>query len=383
MSLVALDGTPLVAIGGTMGDGTLFIPGNSNTTQDAANEACIMIGQLRWADGASHTVDTTGSSSLGWRAGARTFANAGTTFVVGLATVDTTNGPPGRAVNVANVITFDVSRSYTSAAATTANAWNESVPTSGTKTIAHGELIAFCTQMTARGGADSVITTTSNTTLTSTPLMTSYVGGTYTAVNAVPNVVVTASDGTLGFFFGGNVFSVASTTQTWNNTSGTKEYGNFFQIPVPAKVYGLIAACSVGGDLDGVLYSDPLGTPVSEKSRSIDLNTVSAVGAGQSKINALLFSSPYQTTASQPLAGIIKPTSATNVDAPYSTLNAAAHMGAYPLGTNCYAVNRNSGAFAAQNSSKDRFAIGLLVGAFDAGGSTGRAIQINNPSLVS
>jgi hypothetical protein len=52
----------------------------------------------------------------------------------------------------------------------------------------------------------------------------------------------------------------------------------------------------------------------------------------------------------------------------YKTFADANHENSEWLGTDCYAVSRNTGAFAAQNSNKDRFAIGLLVGAFDAGG---------------
>jgi hypothetical protein len=65
------------------------------------------------------------------------------------------------------------------------------------------------------------------------------------------------------------------------------------------------------------------------------------------------------------VAAIIKPTSATNITAGYKTYNAAAYQRSDTLGTNGYAVNRNTGAFASQNTGKDRFNIGLLIGAVD------------------
>lgn len=49
---------------------------------------------------------------------------------------------------------------------------------------------------------------------------------------------------------------------------------------------------------------------------------------------------------------------------------AASHQSS-ESGSNSYAINRNTGAFAAQISQKDRFGIGLLVGAFDTGGGGG------------
>jgi hypothetical protein len=77
-----------------------------------------------------------------------------------------------------------------------------------------------------------------------------------------------------------------------------------------------------------------------------------------------LFSSSYTAKANQPLAVIAKP-GGTSVTMTYKTLNSSTHQAADHCGTNSYAVNRASGAFAAQNSNKDRFPIGLLVGAFE------------------
>jgi hypothetical protein len=376
MSLVALDGTPLVAIGQPFIPGSVLgLPGATSLLQDAAKEACIMHGHIITDDGGSHTIDTTGSSSLGWRAGAVTLANAGTTFKVGLAALDTANGPPARAANASDVITLDVSGSYTSAAAPTANAWNQKVPDSGTKTIANGDLVAFCTQMTARGGADAV-NTSNGTGVVGVPRpgVTGFVGGSYADAGTPPNAVITFSDGHLGWFYGGAVFATASTGQSFNNT-GTNEYGNLFQLPFPVKIYGLYAACNVAGDTDFVLYSDPLGTPASAKSVSVDLNVIST---SQARYSSYLFASPYTTTANKPVAAIVKPTSATSVQFVYKTYNAAAHQVTEMCGTNGYAVNRASGAFAAQNSSKDRFAIGLLVGAFQ----THNSMLVNSGELV-
>lgn len=370
MSLVAFDGTPLVPVGG-LG----FVPnmgaGATAVLLDAANEACIMSGQVFTEDGGSHTIDTTGSSSLGWRSGSLTFANGGTTVKVGLAALDTATGPPVRAANSTDVITLDVSKSLTGGSGgITANAWQEHVPDTGTKTIANGDAVAFCVQMTARGGTDAVrpnVATMNSSLAPVVPSVTAFTGGSYAAAACVPNAVITFSDGVRGYFWGGFVYSASSpfTTQTWNNSSGTKEYGNFFKMPTPAKIYGLISDVSFGGDADVILYSDPLGTPAVEKFVSIDANAIGT--ASNSRLCAHLFASPYSATALQPLAGIIKPTTATNISSLYTTMNVSAHQAAHALGANCYAVNRASGAFAAQNSNKDRFAIGLIVGAFEHG----------------
>lgn len=369
MALVALDGTPLVIIGSAGKEGGTVLPTPvSGTTMDAANEAVICICQIFTSDGASHTINTTGSSSMGWRSGSSTFANAGTTVKVGLATVDTTTGPPGRAGNVANVITFDVSKTMVGGGGgITSDAWQEHVPDAGTKTIANGDLVAFCVQMTARGGADSVISNmgAASSAASVLPEVTQFTGGSYAVAGQLPNFTITFSDGAFGFCYGGTVFTTPSTTQTWNNTSGTKEYGNYFLLPVPVQIYGLVGGFVISGDADVVLYSDPLGTPVAQKTFSFDLNWV---GSGASAgFTTALFATPYTTTANQPVAGILKPTTATSVSATYLTLPNSSYQKMFNLGSNAYAINRNSGAFAAQNSNKDRFGIGLLVGAFDSG----------------
>lgn len=54
----------------------------------------------------------------------------------------------------------------------------------------------------------------------------------------------------------------------------------------------------------------------------------------------------------------------------YKTFASSAHQAA-ESGSNGYAINRNTGAFASQNSNLDRYGIGILVGAFDTGGGGG------------
>lgn len=373
MALVAFDGTPLVIVGAPLREGQPYLGTAAGvaTLLDATAEACIMLAQIANPDGGSHTIDTTGSSSLGWLSGALTFANVGTLVKVGLAALDMAAGPPGRAVNVANVITMDVSKSLAGGGGgITASLWQEHVPDTGTKTVANGDFVAFCVQMVTAAGADAVNaqgTAAPSAGAPNYPVTTNYTGGTYSAANVkLPNFVITYSDGTQGYPLGGSVYLTGTTTTTWNSGSATKEYGNYLLMPVPAKIYGIMGNCSVAGNTDFVLYSDPLGTPVAEKTISVDLNIVG--GGAVNRWLSLMFAAPYSSTASQPLAAIMKPTSVTNVSSVYKTFNIAAHQDSETLGQNCYAVSRATGAFAAVNSNKDRYAIGLLVGAFEAGG---------------
>lgn len=367
MSLVNFDGSFCMPVGPSLFAISAALPSNTNTTIDAANEAQINIGRLIWADGGSHTVDTTGSSSIGWQTATVTFANAGTTVKVGIGSVDTTTGPPARATNAANVITFDVSKSIVGGGGgITGSAWQTHTPDAGTKTIASGDLVAVSIQMTARGGTDSVLAVAHGASQLLLPAVTGFTGGSYTAVSASPNIVVTASDGTIGWIYGSDPGRTGN-TRSYNNSSATKEYGQMYKLPFPVKVYGIYGWCNGGGDFDAVLYSDPLGTPVAEKTSSFDANAISAVGSG---LFTAMFSSPYSAAADQQIGAVLKPTTTTNISTYYKTLGSAAHRVTDPWGVDGSALNRASGAFTDGTSGVDNYYVGLLIGAYDAGGGS-------------
>lgn len=336
---------------------------------NAANLAVCMIGQIWWPDHTSHTVDTTGSSAIGWRSGSGIFANSGTTLNVGIAAVDASNGPTGRPSNAAGVINFDVAAAILgNSGLVTSNAWIESVPTTGSKTIGHGELVAVCWQLSSRAGSDAVLIRSVGTAGVSSgiPNFCIYNGSSFSAQGLMPNCVVRASDGTRGYLIGSSVAS-SSSSQSWNSGSTTKEYGNIIQVPYPCKAYGVVDYSNVGGDTDFVLYEDPLGTPVARASVSIDANTV---GTSSIAIYGAMFTTGFGFTlaANTPYAISKKPTTATNVSLSYLTFGNSAHQTSVPGGDNGYAVSRNTGAFSAQNSQLDRYFLGLCVGGGDAGG---------------
>lgn len=380
MALTALGGMPLITIGNAGSPtNTTNLSGVVNSTLDAANKSVALIGQLYWEDAGSHTVDTTGSSSIQLRVNNATFANAGTTVVVGIGDVDTGNGPAVRAVNVADVITMDVSKSHTGGGGGIAGGWHTSVPTSGTKTIAHGALISVSVQMTARGGVDTIAFSNSSNTGSVTgqrPAVTFFNAATYSTVATVPLCVVVASDGTLGFIYGGTCYTTVGSS-AYNNGSTPNERGNVIIPPVPGKAIGIAYSLAFAGatsDVDLVLYSDPLGTPTAQKTVSLDGN---AIASGSANLfGVALFSSPYTFTAGQPLAAIYKPTTVNNITASFITLNSSAHMKAFSLGTGAYAVNRSSGAFSVQNSNLERYQIGLLIDSLDNGVGSGGVVGV-------
>lgn len=380
MSLANLDGGLLVPIGAHQ----LFHPGTNPTlgsiTLDAANEAAIFVGHIITDDGASHTIDTTGSSEIGWAALAVTFANAGTTLKVGLGAVDAANGPPARAANAAGVITFDVSKTLTGGGGGVATGWQTHVPDAGTKTIASGDLVAMAVQMTARAGADTLgVALSGSATFVNRPTVTSYVGvPAFTAIAGTPDAIIRFSDGHYGWFFGSDLAASIS-NRTFNSGSGTVEYGQLFKLPFPARIYGIFGDVDPDGDFDGILYSNPLGgTPVAERTASFDANTAATA---QTRRMALMFSSPYDATADQQLGVVFKP-GASNITLRYKTLAAAGHRVTDPWGVDGYGISRASGAFADANSSLDHYYVGLLIGGFEVGGAAGLVAPLFGGGIV-
>jgi hypothetical protein len=66
-----------------------------------------------------------------------------------------------------------------------------------------------------------------------------------------------------------------------------------------------------------------------------------------------------------------KPTTGSNISAAYKTLASATHRATDPWGTSGYGVNRNTGAFADDNSGLNHYDIGLIVSGYDGGGGVG------------
>jgi hypothetical protein len=334
-------------------------PLTASTGVSAALSAVIGIGHLVWADGGTHTVDTSGSSAILMRSGTTVFSNAGTTARLGIAPVDTANGPVPRASNSADTIAFDVYWEGVGGGGGLAGGVNTKTPNNGTKTIANGEQVAIAFQLTTRAGSDQVAVQYSSATQLNTPVVTTLSGGTYSATSAKPMFEVIASDGTRGWFFDCDVVSAYS-ARAFNSGSSPNEYGQLMQSPLPLIAVGAYGWALTGATVDSEVhfYFDPLGTPASQRSISLDGNTL-AGGAGRMWVAP--FASELSIPAATPFVLAHKATTANNISTYYKTLASAADRVADPWGTNGYGVSRASGAFADANSSLDHYLIGLIT----------------------
>jgi len=363
MALVNIDGVPAALIGfPTRAGAPAALSSTTIATIDAAGEALITIGHIWTSDGGTHTIDTTGSSVLGWRTNSILFSNAGTTMKVGLATVDTLNGPPGRAVNSGGVITFNVSRSIAGNSGGIAdNAWQDHIPDSGTMTIANGDLVAFCLQMTARGGTDIINVGGVGQAYANIgfPCVTSYLSSAYSNTTGLPNVRIRFSDGARGYFAGSALQNGSLATYTWNSASATKEYGNALTLPFPARISGVVSYATLGGPTDFILYSDPFATPVAERTISMSNRPLAVATAGTLY---MLFTTPYDAPANQPLVLAAKPVGSISMFSRIVQFNV--DQDGDSGGESCFGVSRGATGFFSPLAF-DRLTIGALVQAFD------------------
>jgi hypothetical protein len=351
-----------------------IVPVTANVTLDLDEEACIFVGQMVTSDGASHTLDNT--ATMYWSTATTTFANGSTVVRVGVAPVITTEGPPARAAHTGDLIDFSVYADFSGSGtpAITSAAWQTHALTTGTTTIDHGEMVAIAIQMRVRAGADSVLVRALSTETSATgwhsPTTTSYTGAAYANENKIPNALIKFGDGAYGYILGTILSSTAAGTRTFNSGSASVEYGQLYNFPFPMNVHGIYGWADPDADFDVVLYSDPTGTPVAEKTASVDANTT-ATATGRKFMK--MFAAPYSVSANQSIAAIYKP-GGSNISVYYRTLGSADDRVAEVGGTTSYGVARASGAFAAENSSKDMYQIGLLVSAFSDGVGGGARI---------
>lgn len=322
-------------------------------TLNAAGETAQFIGDIYLENptGGSKTISAAGGGSILWRSDTTTFANAGSTFDIGIQDVSTASSP------AQGDGTFDVKASFTGGGGGVSTAAiNTSVMTTGTKTIAHGDQVAIAFAMTARAGADSIIVGAAGTgTEVNASAIGSVVvdntGGTYAPISGYPLAIIKFDDGTIGYI-SSTSFIASSGTTAINSTTGTAdEYGNLIVVPWTfhaAGIHDILNFVDNAADCELVLYSDPLGTPVAERVITIDATQLGITATARPVTK--LFSTPFLMKANIPYAVTVRPTTANNVTLYYED-GVTDSVRIHPPNSYAYGVRRldNTGAFSDTN----------------------------------
>lgn len=344
-------------------------------TMDAAGESCAFIGKV-YIEGAaaSKTISSAGGKIV-FRTGTVTFANGSTNFRVGVQDVAATGLEDG---------TFDVYVDLTGGGGGIAsNTWYELAMATGTKTISHLDTVAICFEMTARGGSDSVSIFSFSTNIFASnssnfPYRTQDTGsGPVRSSSNTIGALIIFDDGTLGWIEGGGVFPGmnATVTQTYNSGSTPDEYAGVFQVPFKMSVRGgylSVGSIASTDNFEIVLYSDAQGTPVAERTVTVDPNYTGSASAN----NAYWVSfSSITLTPGLWYALAMRPTTANNLTLLYVNIGASfgnKYKKSLPFGTNCKLSSRTNqtGAFSEVQTYYQPI-FGLWVDKLDDGASSG------------
>ena len=330
---------------------SLEIPSLANATLNAAGESLGMIGHMLLSSGpgTSKTISGAGGGSIAVLVGsAVTFADAGTTIRIGIQDVD---GATGLEDGTHDVYAELVGGTDTITATTVRN----TVMETNTKTITHGDQVAVVIEMTARGGTDSVIFNLGGTAVAMMPYTTADTGSGPVLTSRRPYVTVVFDDGTIGWFSSDSWVGVFENATAFSNASTPDEYALVFQVPVPmvaSGLFGMLASVAAADDFEMILYSDPLGTPVAERTIVQDM-TLAPASAGTAFIWERPFTSTYTLNANTNYAVALRPTTANTINFLRTNFNASngALRGATILGTNWsqYTRTDQTGAFGSQN----------------------------------
>ena len=350
-------------------------PGVSNaTTLNAATDKSCMIGHVYWEGRAASKVVSSSGGQIRFLPGSSiTFANGATTIDVGIQDVDPTNGPPVRGDG-----TFDVKGTLTGVTDTiTASTVKTVNMSSGSKTIAHGDLIAVVIDMTARGGADSVQTTNTNapSSVGGRPVMTQFKSSTWQTSGGIPNMVIVADDGTLGVF-DSTVPMVNVPGETYGDSTNPDERGLIFQVPWDCKIDALFVemSCGSGANSDSsiALYSDPTGTPAVVSGTSNTILGENFERNGSIAWLQILLPTEVSLTANTDYLLAVKGTGSSSITLNSYVLQDTNLRKFFTGGTTLKKATRNngSGAFTAESPAITMYQMGVRISEFHDSGGT-------------
>jgi len=309
---------------------------------DAAGESATFIGPIALSSGpGSSKVLSSAGGKIYWVPTAVTFVNASTTIRIGVQDVNLTTGIEDG--------TFDVHDDLIGGTDTiTADTPNTLVLSTGTKTIAHGDIVAISIEMTARGGVDTVRVRTIDRDGGNRYVTNDVGAGPVRLTTASPYILIEFDDGTFGSFGEGTAPQIDNNL-AFSSSSTPDEIALIFTCPFKARVSQLLmylGELDTGEDGEIILYSDPLGTPTVIEAITIDPD-VFGQQAGTMGYSSFFLSTPRDLTAGAVYAVAYRPTTTGSRTLRRITLPTGGARHTFPLGVNFQQGQRTdqTGAF--------------------------------------
>lgn len=323
----------------------------TSTAINSAGESVCCIGRvvMPGGPGTSKTCSSAGGK-VAFHISSLTFANAGTNVRVGLQDIAATGIEDG---------TFDVYADFVGGGGGLTTGVNNLAMTNGSKTLTYGDVVGIAMEMTARGGAaDSVVVTRINVSQALHPYMTQDTAGTGAAKigTTLPMATIVFDDGTVGWVGADSWIWGSETQSAFSNASTPDEYAMIFQVPFACRItslYAYLSSMASTDDFELILYSDPLGTPVAERTITVDADLMSS---GTSGFCEFPLATTFDLSINTDYAVALRPTTANTIQFDriiFGTGNAALR-GATMLGTNWYQASRTNqtGAFGSSDTTK-------------------------------
>lgn len=354
----------------------------ANAVLDASGEKCAMFGMVQWADGGSHTINTSGSSKFLWRGGTTAvFDNASSVLEVGIQGV-ATSGPPAQPDGSFTVKAVVTTAADASPTLTTTNSWHSVTPTTGSATLAHGDLVAFVLDFSTVAGSDALhvqIGSYNATSYTLFPTTNAYASAAWgaTGAGALPNCVFVASDGTLGTLYGSQLFGLPVVLSTWVATTNPDERGMIFRVPFSCKVGGfwcMMRTTDASSDFTLELTSSPESTRSSLASVTVDGAKLAATGLD--RIMEIPLASEVSLTAGVDYCVSVRATGSSNIRFCYQTLGDAGYRAFFPGGTTMRGVTANDGSDFGSSSTVTMYPVGVVITQFQDGTGGGGGCRV-------
>jgi hypothetical protein len=352
------------------------VAASSAATLNAATDKLAFIGYvyIDGRPGSAKTISAAGGGSISFRTGTVTFANGSTSVTVGLQDVSATSGPPLQPDG-----SFDVASAALvgGGGGITTNAWNTITMTggTGTKSLTQGDLVAVVVDMTARGGADSVVINSTIPVSYQIPA-TSEFSASWANRSMLPTCVIAFDDGTLGILDCAIPFTTAG-TELFADSDNPDERGMIFQVPFDCKIDALsYNALKAGATSDATVtvYSTPTGTPASVAQATILAEQTNSTNVGFHIAN---LAAEVSLTANTDYCLAVRATGAGSVGLTVYTLANTAYRTFLPGGTTLAKATRNngSGSFTAESPAVTIYHMAVRISAVEAsaGGGAGGA----------
>lgn len=286
------------------------------TVINAAGESQAGIGYLILEGGAvngAKTISAAGGGKIHWAVTTSAFTDAGTTVRVGLQDVDATGLEDGN---------FDVYADVVGGGSDIQAAGPEVVTTvmsNGSKTLNHGDKIAFVVDLQSVGASDSLtLATAPNLRLIPYRTQDTGAGPGKTTTSGAPLFVIQFDDGTLGWFITG--YPIAQSLVSIGADTTPDEAGLLFSLPVSCEANMLHIPLSGTASTDTfnvVIYKDPLGTNTVLQTITVDPNHLGSATFGGT---ISLPISPLKISANRQYGVVIKPTSSNTFNFTYYSL---------------------------------------------------------------